>query len=292
MYIYLDSKDLISLAEYKSTVDPTNFINNLYKIQSFLIFSMHNIMECSAPLFRTCNTSNVMKMLNTIERMPHIYLAEARIDLLELIEATSAFSEHREYMDVMPPFVNRFDYVISPFSKPETSIYFTYSLANILYDLWTVDINPFSGHAQLAARLQATLKINRDRSDYKRHKSNFQNCVLKNLRLYKIKFPESDVVKLSKWIYQSPKRCPALRLGYEVFHKILKNVTDKGEDSDIPDFIHISCLPYVDIMTLDNRMRGYIAQVDESLGINYSAKLYKNIEEIQAFLDSGSPPCA
>jgi hypothetical protein len=82
-------------------------------------------------------------------------------------------------------------------------------------------------------------------------------------------------------------RCPALRLGYEVFHKIVRNLTDSIPDSDIPDFSHISCIPYVDAITLDKRMRGYVAQVDQSIGTDHSQHVYSNIDEIDALLGGG-----
>ena len=137
-----------------------------------------------------------------------------------------------------------------------------------------------------AKQLQQILKSDRTRKDHKRHETNFPSSVTRNLRLYNITFPPDRVDDLSAWIYENPNRCPAVRLGYEVFHKLLKNVTDGGEVSDIPDFAHVDCIPYVDAITLDNRMRGYVAQSDQSLGTLYSNKVYRNIGEIEKLLQN------
>jgi hypothetical protein len=83
-----------------------------------------------------------------------------------------------------------------------------------------------------------------------------------------------------------------MRLGYEAYHKLVRNLSDRVEDSDIDDFTHISSLPYVDGITLDNRMRGYIAQVDASIGTAHSRRVYRNLDEIEAALDSISSKAA
>ena len=282
MHVYLDTRDLIDLVERRSAKDTDRFEERLRKSPSQLIFSMHNIMECCGPLVHAAETFNVMTTLNRLEQMPHLYLAEARIEDLELREATSAFLEKREYQTISVPIVPRFDYVVSPFEQPATKDYIGYSLAQVIFELWRVDENLFAGYPSHAKRLRVLLDSDRKRTDYKRHDLNFPNTVVRDLRLYGIRFPHESTDALSKWIFENPSRCPALRLGYEVFHKLVRNLTDSGENSDIPDFAHISCLPYVDAITLDNRMRGYVAQVDKSIGTNYSKNIYRNLDEIEA----------
>lgn len=284
MRAYLDTRDLIVLVEKRSPEDTARFEEKLRRGSSELVFSMHNIMECCAPLVQSRDGSNVMNTLNRLEQLPHLYIAEARIEALELQEAVSAFLEGREYTAVAPPFVPRFDYVVSPFKEPATKDYIQYGLAHMIYELWNVDKGLFSGYPTHAKRLRAILESDRKRLDYKNHGANFQHTILRNLRLYNIGFPEENIGDLSSWICENTHRCPAQRLGYEVFHKLLKNLMDSGEDSDIPDFAHISCTPYVDAITLDNRMRGYVAQVDQSIGTNFSEKAYRNVDEIEALL--------
>lgn len=282
MYIYFDSRDIITLVEKKSSVETNKFEEKLRQCASELIFSMHNIMECCAPLVHNGETSGVMHTLNRLEQMPHVYIAEAKIEASELEEAVSAFTERREYQPIAPPFVPRFDYVVSPFEDPSTKIYVNYRLSDIIYDLYKEDPTLFMGYPDHSKRLQNILKTDRKRNDYKKHEQNFPNTIIRNLQMYNIPFPREMVSALAQWLYASPKRCPAVRLGYEVFHKLLKNITDKGENSDIPDFVHVSCVPYVYAITLDNRMRGYVAQADRSLGTDYSKKVYRNLEEIEA----------
>jgi hypothetical protein len=283
--VYLDSRDLIWLIERRSSKEVARFDEKLRSGGSRLIFSMHNILEICAPLVSAGPGSSVMRTLNELERMPHLYVPEARIEALELEEATCAFLQRREYKPIALPVVPRFDYVVSAFERePITKRFLKYGLSQIVFELWIIDKSIFIGYPRHVKRLRVAFESYRKRDGYKRHDLNFENKIAKDLRLYGIRFADQEIDELAKWIYEDSTRCPALRLGYEVFHKILRNLTDGVKDSDIPDFAHISCVPYVDAITLDNRMRGYVAQVDQSIGTNYSQHIYRNTMEIEALL--------
>lgn len=64
----------------------------------------------------------------------------------------------------------------------------------------------------------------------------------------------------------------------------MRNLTDTGQESDIPDFAHVSCVPYCEAVTLDNRMRNYVAQVDQSIKTDYSSRVFRNIRDIEGLL--------
>lgn len=283
MRIYLDSRDHIWLVERKTPEETDTFERMLRESDHELIFSLNNIMECCAPLLQPGSRTNVMNTLNRLESMPHQYIAEAKIPAMELEEAASAFLNNREY-NFIDPFVSRFDHVVAQFEKPATDNYIHYGLAHTVYELWNEDPSLIDRYPKQSVRLRDILKSDRIRKDHKNHEANFPNSVNRNLRLYNITFPPERIVDFSAWIYENPNRCPATRLGYEVFHKLLKNVTDSGELSDISDFAHVNCVPYVDTITLDNRMRGYVTQSDQSLGTFYSNKVYRNVDDIEKLL--------
>jgi hypothetical protein len=287
MRIYLDSRDHIVLTE-RFSVEKTNAFEAAIRGGSHeLVFSMHNIMECCAPLNQSTNQNSVMKILNRLESMPHVYIAETKIPALELMEGTRAFFEGREY-GVINPFVARFDEVVSPFSRPATHDYIKYGLAHTIFELWQEDPRLFQPYTAESRQLETIRNHDRSRSDYRHHDRNFSNTVARDLKLYNIAFPQEAVNDLAAWIWESPNRCPSLRLGYEVFHKIVRNVTDSGEDSDIPDFGHGDCVPYVDAITLDRRMRGYVEQADRSMGTEYSQKLFGDVNEIQTSIQNAA----
>ena len=107
-------------------------------------------------------------------------------------------------------------------------------------------------------------------------KKHFPSVIKRDLKLHNIAKPNGDIESLANWIYSNPARCPSQRLSYEVWHKMIKNVGDEPSPSDMEDFCHIKCLPYVDFLTLDKRMRGYVSQACKVLRINYAEKVCKN----------------
>lgn len=282
--IYLDSRDLISLAEKKTKEYSECFLDSLSRSSATLIYSMHNVMECSASYVLGGEESTAMATLNFLEAMPHQYIAEAKIPLLELNEAVSAFNEGRLYESIEVPFVPWFDYVVSAFQEPPTADYIEYALSHIIFELANEDAILFKGYGAIAQKVKQNLKKDRGLPNFKNHKENLFNTLRKDLELYGISFPADKIEDLAEWICQDISRCPGYRLGYEVYHKLLRNLGDAGEDSDIPDFAHISCLPYVDIITLDNRMRGYVKQVDKSIRSEYSQRAKKNLDEVKSAL--------
>lgn len=285
MRIYLDSRDQIVLTERFSVEETDAFESFLRQGSHELVFSMHNIMECCAPLTQSTNQHSVMSSLNRLESMPHLYVAEAKIPALELMEGTRSFSEGREYSNI-DPYVDRFDEVVSPFDRPATHDYIKYGLAHTVFELWQEDPSLFAPYTTESRRLEEIRESDRNRSDYRQHDRNFSNCIARNLNLYSIEFPQESINDLASWIWELPSRCPALRLGYEVSHKITRNLTDGGEDSDIPDFAHVDNVPYVDAITLDRRMRGYVQQVDRSIVTDYSQKVFNDINDIQASIQN------
>lgn len=284
MLIFLDSRDHIVLAEKWASTERDGFEQNLRKKSGKLVFSMHNIIECCAPLLQNGIQTNVMNTLNRLEVMPHIYIADAKIQALELAEATKALLENREYQAINP-FVPRFDYVVSPFKIPPSSNYIKYGLSEMIFELWREAPDLFEGYPDHFKKLKGILISNRELPYYRNHRDNFPNTIDLNLALHNIPFPKEKISKLANWIWDEPTRCPSVRLGYEVFHKILRNLTDGGEMSDIPDLANVNCIPYVDAATLDNRMRGYIGQADHNIGTSYAMNLYKNINEIRTLFN-------
>jgi hypothetical protein len=61
---------------------------------------------------------------------------------------------------------------------------------------------------------------------------------------------------------------------------MLQNVQDVPEDSDFEDFQHVSCIPYVDAMTLDRRMRGYVSQAAMGLGVPYNERVARGVTDV------------
>lgn len=278
MRIYLDSKDIIKLLEQSDPCTTKEFDNFLRNGHHELVLSFITIMEISEPLFHKNASTNVMWLLNQIEKFPHTFIHSSIITRLELEEAYRAFSSGNEYQDISPPFVDRFDVTVDLEGNPATKQYIKYPLAETVWDLFS--FGGLGGLNKYAEKLRETFKADRALNPKPSLKKNFANMVERNIKLYNLKIPLKEVTSVANWIYSKPSRCPSERLGYELWHKMVKNITDIPDDSDLEDFQNIGSLPYVDVMTLDRRMQGYVCQVAKGLSVEYDKKIFKNTKEV------------
>lgn len=108
----------------------------------------------------------------------------------------------------------------------------------------------------------------------------FATVIERDLTLYKLHQPPQGVAALANWLYADSVRCPSVRLKYEVYHKILKNTMDVPCASDLEDLWHLSCLPYIDLMSADRRMHGYVSQAATGLSLNYGTRLVRTAQEV------------
>lgn len=110
MLIYPDSKDLIDLVDHRTAIDFDDLQQKLAAGGHKIVFSLATIIEIAGPLPRQNARTNVMSFCNQIERLPHRFVNEGRIAILELQEAMAAISENREFRkDAITSFFDRFD---------------------------------------------------------------------------------------------------------------------------------------------------------------------------------------
>jgi hypothetical protein len=281
MICYLDTKDLINILEHSQPIAAPDLERALAQGGHTLAISVETVMEIAAPLWRGAQSHKVWQVLGKLEDLPLAYLHSSAIPRLELQEAIDAFTGGREYRDVMP-FVDRFDKTVDLHGTPATAIIIGYSLSECVWDLYTSGAE--NGLDRFVQRLRDSFA--RDRVTPRRPslKANFISTVKRNLRLHRVDLKSVDVKDLGRWIYDNPARCPAERLGYEVYHKVLKNIQDTPEDSDLEDFQHISCIPYVDAITLDRRMCGYVLQASIALAASYEKRVFRRVADFLARL--------
>lgn len=279
MLIYLDSKDIISLFEKSKPVSTEKFNSILLKGNHRLVLSIVTVLEVSAPLLHKNASSNISRLLNQIEKLPHTFIHSSKITLLELKEAISAFLSSTEYKNPTVPFVDRFDTIIDLNGNPSTMRYLNYPLSEVVWDLYSVGaLKGFKKRPSNA--LETAIAADRALDRKPNLKDNFAATFERHIKNYSIEMPSDGIKDLASWVYSTPKRCPSIRIGYELFHKITKNVDDLPNHSDLGDIHNINCLPYVDAMTVDRRMHGYISQVGTDLKMDFSKKVFRNIMEL------------
>lgn len=276
MKVYLDAKDLIDVLEDANPCTADQLNQTLQGGSHRLAVSFYTVSEISVPLTLPASKTNVMALLNRLEKMPLNFI-HAGIDALELKEALDAYSSKRQYRDVHP-FVNRFDQAVDLHGHPPTGIFIHYSLAETVWDLFRN--GALQGLDSYADKVRKVVSADRRVKKPPSLKANFARMIERNLKLFNLSCPGVRVQDFANWVYDDPYRCPSIRLGYEVWHKIVKNKTDPLEDSDMEDYQYLTCLPYVDLMTLDRRMYGYVSQASASIGVGYGGRIFRSVREV------------
>jgi hypothetical protein len=276
MRLYLDASDLINILQRNTPCTADYLEENLRQGGHQLAVSLHTVSEMSAPLAKTNSKTNVMALLNRLGKMPIIFM-RSDIDSLELGEALDAFSKNREYIEIHP-FTERFDQTVDLHARPPTSIFINYSLAETVWDLHCQGV--LEGLEGFAKEMRRLVSLDRHLKKPPTLKVNFVKMIERNLKLYSLPWTDVVLPDFADWIYENPSLCPAIRLGYEVWHKIIKNKTDPLEDSDMEDYQHLTCLPYVDFMTLDRRMHAYVSQASGSKRFNYRDRIFKSAQDL------------
>jgi hypothetical protein len=226
-----------------------------------------------------------MALLNKLEEMPIRYL-HPDIRGQELKEGLDAFSSRREYRDVTP-FVKRFDETLDLSAAPATSKFLNYPLAAIVWDLYSQGV--FKKIDNFAIPMKAIVTSDRKMPKLPNLRSHFVTVIQRNLRDDQLSC--SDTQGFANWIYDNPSRCPAIRMAYEVWYQIVKNKTDALEDSDMDDYQHLISLPYVDMLTLDRRMSGYVTQAARRIKMDISGRMHTSIQKIlERHVDRSSTP--
>lgn len=217
-----------------------------------------------------------MRLLNDLEKLPVVFVHPA-IDRLELKEAVNAFVAKGDYRGI-PPFVGRFDETVDLYASPPTRVFIKYSLAETVWDLHCH--GALQGLESYAHTMRQLIAADRSLRKPPSLKSNFVKTIERNLRLHKVPYSHVSLPAFANWVYEKPFRCPSVRLRYEVWHKIVKNKTDLLEDSDMEDYQHLTCLPYVELMRLDRRMHGYVSQVSATLGLDYTKRVFRSVQDV------------
>jgi hypothetical protein len=276
MLVYLDSKDLINLLESSNPVGSRDFGDELRRREWELVLSFCTVAELAAPLLSSPVRTNVMALLNSLEELPITYIADASILREELKEAVSAFSEKRDYQPIRP-FVKRFDETIPMEGPPASRVFLRFGLAETMFMLWTENPAVLRGFDRHSERYKGVVEQDRALAPRPSLRAHFSSVLERNLQLFGISLPASSVSALTDWIVSEPIRCPGNRLVFEMFHAISKNRTDKLYPSDLADFNHLYCLPYVDLATVDRRIYGYLMSLRPSTGPSLQTKCYRSL---------------
>lgn len=279
MLVFLDTKDLIDLLEHARPCSVDAFEQVLRKGGHELVISWSNVHEISRPLVEPNSKTLVTKLLNRIEELPIRYIREGTLRRDELMEARAAFLEKREYRQIFP-FVRRFDEACTPEGDPATRMYLNFGLAETVFTIYGANPSVLRQPPQHGSALRTLFAFDRAVKRYPSLSKHFVEVVRKHLLQWKLLPLADDLVAFARWIYQNPSRCPSTRLAYEVFHALRINIGDTPKDGDIPDFANLLCAPYVDVITLDGRIRDYVRRVSSRIMPGCANRVCEDLMEV------------
>jgi len=286
MRVLLDTKDLINVLEHDRPVKLSELRDYLLAQNSTIVLTFGNVRELAAPLAQGAPNVHVNFLLQRVETLPVSYLGEVMLPGNEVQAAVRAFNSGAEYQPI-DPYVSRWDETMSG-TPSATARGLILGLNEIVLLAAREDRSLFAGFGFYEGSLRKLFENDRLLPAPARvPEKNFPNVLGRAIAANGIEKPVRGIEEFGQWVYADPRRCPALRLGHDAYHEILKNVADVPEAGDIPDLMQIKCTPYVDIVTLDRRMRGYCSQVCQRLQkahpfINYSDRIFSSLEELMS----------
>jgi predicted nucleic acid-binding protein len=256
--IFFDTSHLIRVFEKSDPVSAATLEAVLRDGGHELVLSLATINELAAPLHHSRASTNVMGLLNALEALPLTYVADVRIDRLELEAAIGAWRHSLEPASV-DPFTDRLDRVLA--------------LDGSMFAFWQLGL--IGGPQDFLPRFRSAVQAHREAGlpDRTQH---LIATIDRYLDLYGIPFPRVDLPDFGYWVAADWRRAPATHLQNELFRQLVANERDSMQTSDLGDLIHTGSLPYVDLITLDRRMAHYAAQAAKAIGSNLSARICSN----------------
>jgi hypothetical protein len=261
MRILLDARDLINLFEHERPATVRAFDTYLRACEHQIVLSSTNVRELSSPLSAGVQFLQLRPILQSLEQPPHLYIKEVTIVALEIQAAVNAFNQGTQF-ESPSPYVPRWDYTLLSFpgrSRPAVENWIDFRLDEIIYHIHRTRPDVFAPPRQHLPALEALFE--KDRAAFRAGKAparqHFVRSIKNHAATHRINLPNGREDEFAVWVYANPNRCPGLRLNHEVYRALVANYADTPEVADFSDLAHVFAIPYVDVATLDRRMRHY-----------------------------------
>jgi hypothetical protein len=289
MRILLDSRDLINLVEHGCPTTTEVFDSYLRFGNHQSVLSFTNVRELSSPLAAGVPFLHLRPLLQSLEAMPHVYLKEVTIVGREIQAAVDAFNSGTEYQS-LSPYVARWDDTLVAFPGQRRQAgedWVNFRLDEIVYLINRARPDVFAPPEHHLPALKAQLESDREalRSGKAPARQHFMRSVKKHAATHRINLPNGREDEFAAWVYANPDRCPGLRLNHEVYRALMANHGDTPETADFSDLAHVCAIPYVDVATLDRRMRHYCGSAARKMlrlgaAENYMARVNQDLASI------------
>jgi hypothetical protein len=291
--IYPDSSDLINLSRGIAGADITDLARRLAAHCHQFVFSLETLIEVAAPL-RNGRFLEVRRDLNRLEELPHTFVNEGRIYHLELREAVRAFERGREYdRGQVVPFASRLDeandihgapqYIVEGGRRVPTKMIVNFGIAEGISYLWKYDRNTLDVQRRREQEWIWVMESDRGMASPPALRDHFVTTMVRNLATHGVRAPAAGAEPFARWVYESPSRCPGIRLVYETHHRFRRDRMARPGASDIIDLARVTAVPYVDYFIADAAMMTYCRQAGKEIGQAYPQVL-GNLHDVLSHL--------
>jgi hypothetical protein len=294
MLIYPDTYDLVNLSRGTACINVADLTRFLVANSHQIVFSMETLIELAAPLSEG-QLLEVRRDLNRLEELPHTFVDEGRIYDMELREAVSAFEHKREYDgSAVVPFAPRLDEAVDLYGQPQnmieggvlvpTKMIVNLRMSEVILYLWKHDPQIFDVQRRREPEWIRVMESDRALTSPPALRDHFVTAMVRNLATHRIPLPaEADPEVFARWVYDSPLRCPGIRLTYETQHRFRRDKTAQPAASDIIDLARFPSIPYVDFFITDKKMMMYCVQAAKEIELPYR-QLHGNLQAVLSHL--------
>jgi hypothetical protein len=168
-----------------------------------------------------------------------------------------------------------------------------YSLLQSVLNMWKGNPEIFTRMKSGIETLRQAVESHRRIADQLTDEGAFAAAVGCKLSTHGL--PESDgkLREFAAWIYESPARCPGLRLGYETTLALIENLGAVPKEGDFGDLYFVRAIPYVGAVTLDRRTRDICGRAVRKLRkqsnyLEYENRVFRNVGEVVDALSGGA----
>jgi hypothetical protein len=285
MLLHLDSRDLIDAFKGKS-ISIDELRRCLVERDTKLVYSAETIQEIVTP----GDLKESHRRLETLLTLPHGYIhGKQEIFRREFGSALAAFRDQRPFFrESIQPFASTWQAINAPF-RVRVVDQLEDRMVRIVMSILKSEPDRFRNtQGRLDAYMRLVAYDRNNKLNLRRGSGEiFRDAVGRSMDLLGV-HPVKSVAtatfidQFARLLRNSPWICPSWRLLGETYSEFAVNVTDGGQVGDEPDFAHIALAPYVDGMTLDHRMIGYVqsacrrlAEVDDRA--DYRPIVFRNL---------------
>ena len=159
-----------------------------------------------------------------------------------------------------------------------------YGIAEAIRYLWNSDPHAFDVQRRREREWISVMESDRALTSTPALHDHFVTAMGRNLATYQIRPPSAGAEPFARWVYESPARCPGVRLVYETHHRFRRDRMARPGASDIIDLVRIAAVPYVDYFIADVAMMTYCRQAAKEIGHAYP-RVLGNLHDVLSHLE-------